>query len=115
MLSFKQVKKVVQEVPYAPHMSDEDKELYKAKWVDGSLPYLEVKVSHPCQIVIRLKQPLLQNNHPGWGQNPLNKQANDLGCKNIKISMNGPAEFTWAEWLEFKEAMEEAIKYTLSQ
>ena len=93
---------------YVPNMSDEDNRSYKAKFVGGEMPRVEVRVSRGAEILVKLKNKILAE--PNQWQDPKWDIIRDHGRKNVKISMNGPAEFTWLEWEEFKKAIEEGFE-----
>lgn len=99
---------------YIPNMSQEDIEKYKAKKVGGEVPRVEIRVSHPSEVLIKVKNKFINPPKNVWND-PSWKLARDHGSKNIKISMNGPVELTFDEWEIFKEAINEAVSIMQSE
>ena len=102
---------------YVPNMSDDDCRKYKAKIVGGEVPRLEVRVTLGSQILIKVKNRILERIELKKAEHLFNRYCMrrdnaiyEHGAKNIKISMNGPVNMTYAEWDEFKSAIDEAIE-----
>ena len=98
---------------FVPNMTQADRERYKAKIVAGDVPRIEIRVSHDCEMLIKVKNTKFGR---GKGWNSLEeKKGYEHGYDNIKMSMNGAANFTYDEWQIFKQAMDEAIELAIAK
>ena len=93
---------------YSPNMSAEDLQKYKAKCIGGEVPRIEIRVSHSCEVLVKVKNQHIDCKGAGWGSK-IAKLAHEHGAKNIKMSMNGAMELTYEEWEVFKAAIDEAV------
>lgn len=86
---------------YVPNMSDADAAKWKAKLVGTKVPPARVEIRKEADalvlIIVSLGEPYVYKY----------KRA-EMEGQNVRISMNGPAAFTFEEFAEMQQAVAEA-------
>ena len=88
---------------YVPNMSEADKLKWKAKYIGGKHPRVEIRktTTNGTQILVVVSS----NGFPRKGE--LEAQSDG---KNVRISQNGPSFFSIMEFLELGGAVGEALE-----
>ena len=85
---------------YTPNMSDEDMDKWKAKLIGVTTEYPRVEIRKATTALMLIIVSL--------GQGFKQKYKSMPEGANIQVSTNGASAFTWDEWQEFNQAIQEA-------